>query len=143
MGQYKQSDEITQALKTLQENDSILKKYISKDSVELNLMPSKKENNLAFPKLTEVIIGQQLSGSAANKIHSRFLGNFDLKYNFQAENLKTLTQKQIRNCGISNSKAGFILTLRDKIISEEDFLFMVSLEKIVIFFSGKMFFTSS
>ena len=121
MEQFKQSEETLIALKSLRKKDKILAKYASNELNIKDLMPVKKENNLAFSKLTEIIIGQQLSGSAADKIYSRFKDTLNLEHNFRAENLKSLTQLQIRNCGISNSKAKFILALRDKIILEDDF----------------------
>ena len=121
MEQFKQSEETLIALETLRKSDKILARYVSNELKIKDLMPIKKENNLAFSKLTEIIIGQQLSGSAAEKIYSRFKNTLNLEHNFSAENLKSLTQLQIRNCGISNSKAKFILALRDKIILEDDF----------------------
>lgn len=121
MAPFDQFDNASLALKTLAENDDVLRKYISNDLEKQKLLPTKKENYMAFSKLIKVIISQQLSGTAADKIYSRFCNTFNLGTYFQAEHLNGLSQLQIRKCGISNAKATFILSLREKIIIENDF----------------------
>jgi len=82
-----------------------------------------KERNLedGFSVLVEIIISQQLSGKAADTIISRFREKHELQNFYGPENLKKVGIKSIRECGVSNSKASYILGLRDLLLSDPHF----------------------
>lgn len=75
--------------------------------------------------LVETIISQQLSNKAAETIFDRFLERHNLSFGFQPVDL-VATQETIRECGVSNAKAKFILSIRDALILNIDFFHELS-----------------
>lgn len=59
-----------------------------------------------FQGLVHAIIGQQISGKAHASVWNRFLQSFDLR---DAAKIASLEPEQLRLCGISGRKAGYIL----------------------------------
>lgn len=86
---------------------------------EINL-PSSRNLSDGFTLLVETIISQQLSNKAAETIFERFLEKHNLSFGFQPVDL-VATQETIRECGVSNAKAKFILSIRDELISNSNF----------------------
>ena len=91
-----------EVLKYLSVNDSKLAKVI-------NLVnPQKKiKKTDDFTALVKIIIGQQLSGSAARTIVSR-LDNKLGKNEYNPINILEMTNDDLRSCGLSNAKASYI-----------------------------------
>ncbi len=113
MKDYKKNNELKLIFDYLAHKDEILSNYF--DYIEL---PKTKKMSLGFSLLVKTIISQQLSGKAAEMIFERFLISHKLQKNFQAENILSATKESIRNCGISYSKAMFIISLRDRLIKK-------------------------
>ena len=66
-----------------------------------------------FHGLVSSIISQQLSVKAAKAIENRVKAELGTKKHFSPKHFKTATQSQLRSCGLSNSKARFILAIYD------------------------------
>lgn len=64
-------------------------------------------SELLYEELVESIIGQQLSGKAADTIFKRFLALFNTKFPSPEQLLKTDDEK-LRSAGMSYSKASYI-----------------------------------
>lgn len=95
--------------------DPILNKLVKKYKPPNNF---KDRSEFLYEELIESIIGQQLSGKAADTIFKRFLALFkDSKFPSPDELLKTDTEK-LRSAGMSYSKASYIksvaLAFKDK-----------------------------
>jgi DNA-3-methyladenine glycosylase II len=118
MIQAKQSHELKQIVNYLFNRDKKLAKYVSSgfEGVEL---PTNKNFICGFSLLVKTIISQQLSGKVAETIFFRFVKKLELKNNFQPSNLHAATNEMIRECGVSNSKASFILGLRDSLLNND------------------------
>lgn len=84
-------------------SDPVLKKLYKKYG------PHKFEDRSEklYEELVESIIGQQLSGKAADTIFKRFLGLFNNKFPTPEKLIKTSDEK-LRSAGMSYSKAGYI-----------------------------------
>jgi DNA-3-methyladenine glycosylase II len=84
-----------------------------KDSILNNLVkkygPHKFEDSseLLYEELVESIIGQQLSGKAADTIFKRFLALFNNKFPTPEKLIKTDDEK-LRSAGMSYSKASYV-----------------------------------
>ena len=91
-----------EALKYLSVNDSKLAKVINL----INPQKKKKKTD-NFTALVKIIIGQQLSGSAARTIISR-LDNKLGKEEYNPINVLEMTNDDLRSCGLSNAKASYI-----------------------------------
>src|ERR1035437_2392676 len=84
-----------------------------KDSILNNLVkkygPHKFEDRseLLYEELVESIIGQQLSGKAADTIFKRFLALFNNKFPTPEKLIKTDDEK-LRSAGMSYSKASYV-----------------------------------
>lgn len=100
------------ALKYLSANDPKLDKIINLINPQTN-----NKNIDDFTSLVKIIIGQQLSGSAARTIVGR-LDNHLGKKSFNPINISSLTNEELRSCGLSNAKVsyikGFAQTLLEK-----------------------------
>ena len=90
--------EFKDALKILKQNDPKLGKIIDFLKPEYN-----KKIEDEFTSLVKIIIGQQLSGSAAKIIISRVEETLKEKI-FTPLKISTTPHKNLRNCGISNAK---------------------------------------
>lgn len=85
--------------------DPVLNKLVKKYGVPDNL---KDRSKFLYEELVESIIGQQLSGKAADTIFKRFLTLYkDSKFPRPEELLKTGDEK-LRSAGMSYSKASYI-----------------------------------
>lgn len=67
----------------------------------------------SFAVLCRAIIGQQLSTKAAASIHARVVTI--LGGDYRPNNFQTLTDEQLRGCGLSNGKVRFLRDLVDKV----------------------------
>tara|TARA_B100001750_G_C15438353_1_gene562173 strand:+ start:160 stop:786 length:627 start_codon:yes stop_codon:yes gene_type:complete len=81
----------------------------------LHLRPS---NNLLI-SICRTIIHQQLSSKAAATIYDRFTEVINSTDSINAERLSTLSMETLRNVGISYRKAGYILSLAEKVKNNE------------------------
>ena len=100
------------AVKHFLKNDVLIYELMSRfETIEL-----KKRRNY-FSALTTSIIGQQLSVSSARAITNRFNAHF--KNNLLPEKIVDTKFEVLRNLGLSNSKAKYIIDLAEKIISKE------------------------
>lgn len=79
------------------------------------IRPSKKGDY--FSDLVESIIGQQLSGTAANSIFNKL--KRQLKGDIAAKKILTRKDKTLRNCGLSFSKINYIKNLSKKVVDGE------------------------
>ena len=120
MVQSKQSDELKQIVNYLSDQDETLAKYVASEFKDIEI-PTTKKFICGFSLLVKIIISQQLSGKAAETIFLRFVNKHELKNNFQPHNLHAATKETIRKCGASNSKANFILGLRDSLLNNDDY----------------------
>ena len=91
-----------EALKYLSVNDSKLAKVINLINPQKKI---KKTDN--FTALVKIIIGQQLSGSAARTIVSRLDKKLG-KEEYHPINILEMTNDDLRSCGLSNAKASYI-----------------------------------
>src|SRR3990167_2240529 len=70
-----------------------------------------------FVELCEVIIGQQLSGKAADTIYSRFEKLFGRK-KITPENVLKIADQKLRSAGMAWSKVKYIKDLAQKILDK-------------------------
>src|SRR3972149_8293104 len=76
-------------------------------------------SELLYEELVESIIGQQLSGKAADTIFKRFLALFkNSKFPKPEELLKTDTEK-LRSAGMSYSKASYIKNIAQAFVNRD------------------------
>ena len=102
--------EFVDALKTLKQNDLNLGKVIDLINPEYQ----KKEDD-EFASLVKIIIGQQLSGSAAKTIIKR-VENYLGEKNFNLKTIESASNKNLRLCGISNAKVNYIKSFAETLI---------------------------
>jgi len=100
------------ALRTLKQNDPKLGEIIEVIKPQYN---KKKED--ALTTLIKIIIGQQLSGSAAKTIVSRVEDRLDKK-TFNPKDIETISNEDLRSCGISNAKISYIKGLSQILLKE-------------------------
>ncbi|MDA9973435.1 hypothetical protein N9E51_01090 [Alphaproteobacteria bacterium] len=100
------------ALRTLKQNDPKLGEIIELIKPQYN---KKKED--ALTTLIKIIIGQQLSGSAAKTIVSRVEDRLDKK-TFNPKDIETISNEDLRSCGISNAKISYIKGLSQILLKE-------------------------
>ena len=103
--------DLNKAIKHLQK-DPVLFKLIKKFGI-LDYQP----NSNYFESLVESIIGQQLSGKAADTIYKRFLNLFP-KQKFTPDLVLDIEDLTLRNCGMSWAKARSLHDLSHKILSK-------------------------
>ena len=103
------------ALKYLSANDPKLDKII-------NLInPQTKNKNIDdFTSLVKIIIGQQLSGSAARTIVGRLDKRLG-KNNFNPINIAAMNNEELRSCGLSNAKVNYVKGLAQKILENPSY----------------------
>lgn len=75
-------------------------------------------SHMLFEKLVENIIGQQLSGKAADTIYSRFLKLFNDRFPSCEELLKTSVER-LRSAGMSYGKAEYIKNVAEAVKNKE------------------------
>lgn len=104
--------EFKYVLKILKQNDPKLGKIIDLIKPEYN---KKKEDE--FTSLVKIIIGQQLSNSAAKTIIGRVEHCLN-QTKFTPQLISSVNKENLRSCGISNSKINYIKGLSDIIIEK-------------------------
>ena len=105
-------------LEHFKQNDPLLYPYILKVDFKKWLSFNEKYEQNYFLALCRDIIGQQLSGKAAQTIFNRFLNLFKSKHVAPLHVIKK-TDNQLREIGLSNMKTKYIKDLAQKIISNE------------------------
>lgn len=96
--------------------DPILNKLVKKYGAPNNF---KDRTEFLYEELVESIIGQQLSGKAADTIFKRFLALFKAsKFPRPSELLKTDVEK-LRSAGMSYGKAGYIKNIAEAFVKKE------------------------
>lgn len=96
--------------------DPILNKLVKTYGPPNNL---KDRTEFLYEELIESIIGQQLSGKAADTIFKRFLALYkNNKFPKSKELLKTDIEK-LRSAGMSYSKAGYIKNIAQAFVNKE------------------------
>jgi 3-methyladenine DNA glycosylase/8-oxoguanine DNA glycosylase len=107
--------EFKDALKILKLNDFRLGKVIDLIKPEYNIKKSDE-----FTSLVKIIIGQQLSGSAARTIVSRVEQCLNEK-KFSPKLISSVHQDTLRSCGISNAKISYIRGLSNILLDNPKF----------------------
>ena len=100
------------ALITLKKNDPKLGIIIKLIKPEYHV-----RNDDEFTSLIKIIIGQQLSGSAAKTIVSRVENQLNKK-TFNPKDIETISNENLRSCGISNAKINYIKGLSEILLKE-------------------------
>ena len=100
------------ALRTLKQNDPKLGEIIELIKPQYN---KKKED--ALTTLIKIIIGQQLSSSAAKTIVRRVEDRLNKK-TFNPKDIETISNEDLRSCGISNAKISYIKGLSEISLKE-------------------------
>ena len=106
----------------LEVTQDIIEYLKSKDNVfemlsnRYGLISIELDNNL-FEAVIINIVGQMLSKKVADKMYDRLLSLCD--GNITPNSLKKITRDEIRACGISFSKADYILEFADKFANNE------------------------
>jgi DNA-3-methyladenine glycosylase II len=62
-----------------------------------------------FETLCKITIGQQLSGTVADRIYARIAALPDMQSGFDPNNLLTVERHHLKNCGLSSQKADFLI----------------------------------
>ena len=134
-------------------NDNEVKEYlISKDPVLRNIL-----NNFStiqpteilsdFIILTRIIIGQQLSGAAANTIFTRLTDT--VSENYQPSDILKLSEKQTTKIGLSAAKSKYIKLISEHVVRDPLFFENLKLEssekqiEILLSFKGIGIWTAS
>src|SRR5258706_2443736 len=96
--------------------DPILKKLHKQYGLPTNF---KDRTEFLYEELVESIIGQQLSGKAADTIFKRFLSLYkNSKFPAAKDLLKTDTER-LRGAGMSYSKAQYIKNIAEAVVKKE------------------------
>lgn len=121
-------------------SEDIMNYLIAKDNTFIymknryGLVECTLDQNL-FESVVMNIVGQMLSLSAADKIYNRVVVLCNGAIN--AENLSRLNREQLRNCGMSYSKADYILEFSMRCLNKEfnfDNLDSLNDEEVIKFF---------
>jgi DNA-3-methyladenine glycosylase II len=102
------------AHKHLSKRDLVLRKLISEHG-KCALTPEKRRS--PFQSLVQAVAHQQLNGTAANTILTRFKKLFPGRKFPRAEDLATVSDEQIRACGFSFAKIKAIRDIAEKTLS--------------------------
>lgn len=101
----------------LQNQDPILRDIIQ--IVELPILNECREIN--FQEIVRVIIGQQLSGAAANKIYSKILTTYN-NLKLTPKNALSRGEESFQSCGVSKPKSRSILKCAKFLTENPSFL---------------------
>ncbi len=104
----------TKALKHLSDVDPVMRRII-RDVGKYELTPETRRS--PFESLVQAVAHQQLNGTAANTILTRFKKLFPGRRFPRPEDLARVTDKQIRACGFSHAKIAAIRDIAAKTIS--------------------------
>ena len=102
------------AHKHLSKRDPVLRKLI-REHGKCALMPEKRRS--PFQSLVQAVAHQQLNGTAANTILTRFKNLFPGRKFPKPEDLANVTDAQIRACGFSFAKIKAIRDIAEKTLS--------------------------
>ena len=105
------ANEVEKGLRFLRKSDPVMRALIKKCEKF-----SSKVKRDRFQSLVSSIISQQISTAAARSIKKRFVDSLKPK-KLSAETLSKLSVEDLRNAGISNQKANYILDLAKKVDS--------------------------
>ena len=102
--------------------DKKIARHLAKDPVLKKLIadcppPAFRKPHGLFPDLIRSIVGQQLSGKAAETIHNRFLDLFSDKKP-KAKNILSMSTEQLRSVGLSRQKASYIQNVSEFFLKE-------------------------
>jgi DNA-3-methyladenine glycosylase II len=103
-----------EAHKHLSKRDPVLKLLIREHGL-CDLVPEKRRS--PFQSLVQAVAHQQLNGTAANTILTRFKKLFPSRRFPQPEDLAKVTDAQIRACGFSFAKIKSIRDIAEKTLS--------------------------
>jgi DNA-3-methyladenine glycosylase II len=103
-----------QAHKHLSKRDPVLRRLI-REHGKCALAPEKRRS--PFQSLVQAVAHQQLNGTAANTILSRFKKLFPGRKFPRPEDLANVTDEQIRACGFSFAKIKSIRDIAEKTLS--------------------------
>ncbi|MGH7975657.1 MAG: DNA-3-methyladenine glycosylase family protein [Limisphaerales bacterium] len=103
-----------EAHKHLSKRDPVLKLLI-REHGECDLVPEKRRS--PFQSLVQAVAHQQLNGTAADTILSRFKKLFPGKKFPSPKDLAKVTDEQIRACGFSHAKIKSIRDIAEKTLS--------------------------
>jgi len=98
----------------LSERDPVLRRLI-REHGKCALTPEKRRS--PFQSLVQAVAHQQLNGTAANNILTRFKKLFPSRKFPRPEDLATVTDAQIRACGFSFAKIKSIRDITEKTLS--------------------------
>jgi len=102
------------AHKHLSKRDPVLRRLI-REHGKCDLVPEKRRS--PFQSLVQAVAHQQLNGTAANTILTRFKKFFPGRKFPRPEDLAKVTDKQIRDCGFSFAKIKPIRDIAEKTLS--------------------------
>ena len=102
------------AHKHLAKHDPVLRRLI-REHGRCGLVPEKRRS--PFQSLVQAVAHQQLNGTAANTIHTRFKRLFPGRRFPRAEDMAKVTDAQIRACGFSFAKIKSIRDIAEKTLS--------------------------
>ena len=102
------------AHKHLSKRDPVLRRLI-REHGKCDLVPEKRRS--PFQSLVQAVAHQQLNGTAANTILTRFKKFFPGRKFPRPEDLAKVTDKQIRDCGFSFAKIKSIRDIAEKTLS--------------------------
>lgn len=102
------------AHKHLSKQDSVLRKLI-REHGKCSLKPEKRRS--PFQSLVQAVAHQQLNGTAANTILTRFKKLFPGRKFPKPEDLSKVSDEQIRACGFSFAKIKSIRDIAEKTLS--------------------------
>jgi DNA-3-methyladenine glycosylase II len=102
------------AHKHLAKQDSVLRKLI-REHGKCSLVPEKRRS--PFQSLVQAVAHQQLNGTAANTILTRFKKLFPGRKFPRPEDLANVSDEQIRACGFSFAKIKAIRDIAEKTLS--------------------------
>ena len=103
--------------------DEKIAHHLSKDPVLKKLVagcppPVFRKSQGLYPDLLRSIVGQQLSGKAAETIHDRFLDLFKNRKP-QAKRILAMEPEQLRSVGLSRQKASYIQNVSEFFLKEK------------------------
>ena len=107
-------------------NKKVLRQFKLKDPIILRVMRTVdwnewfnlQEDGDYFTSLTRAIVGQQLSGKAAETIYGRFIGLFDNGV-VDPKKLIRIKDQKLRDVGMSWGKVSYVKDLAEKHLSGE------------------------
>ncbi|MEO1262541.1 MAG: DNA-3-methyladenine glycosylase 2 family protein [Bacteroidota bacterium] len=103
--------------------DELIARHLSKDPVLKQLIaicppPVFRKPEGLYPDLIRSIVGQQLSGKAAETIHNRFLDLFNDRKP-HAKKILAMGMEQLRSVGLSRQKASYIKNVSEFFLKEK------------------------